>query len=241
MYKNYCVFAGIALVFSLFFGKQCATIGEWHKSNKVSEVKMQDLMPDELKQLIIKTLNSPEDSWWKRNLTNSYKWLRTEEIYWIIDSETDKSLMAIKNSDGSYKCLNCPGGIPVISSIIEVNLGKDPIDKLGVENFARLLMEWHSDPRGYVATLQFFEKKQSTLDSWLMGKETNPQALRDICIEPIFKQEEDGRWSLAFNLINRYGGVEQWTVKGKSRNFEIQSIDIKSLKENGTFYYPDEL
>lgn len=198
-------------------------------------------MPDDLQQLIVKTLDSPESDWWKRNLTNSYKWLRTEEIYWIIDSDTNKSVMAIKLSDGTYKCLNCPTGIPVISSIIAANLGKTPVKKLGVEDFARLLMEWHSDPRGYVATPQFFEKKQSTLDSWLMGKETNPQALRDVCVEPVFVSEGVGSWSLVYNVINRHGGVERWTVKGKAGNFEIQTIDIKSLKENGTFYYPDEL
>lgn len=202
---------------------------------------MQDSMPDELKELVAKTLDSDESDWWKRTLTNSYKWLRCEELYWIIDSETDKSVMAVKLADGTYKCLNCPTGIPVISSVIADNLGKTPVRQIGVEEFARLLMEWHSDPRGDVATPQFFEKQEPEIEDWLMGTETDPQALRSICVEPVYTPEGFGSWSLVYNVINRYGGAERWTVKGKTGNFEIESIDIKSLKENGTFYYPYEL
>jgi hypothetical protein len=202
---------------------------------------MEEILPNEVKQLAGEILGSEEEDWWVRELTDTYKWLANDKIYWIIESDTDRSVLADLKPDNSCACLNCPDGLPIISNIIATNLGSDAIEKLGTDNFSLLLAEWHSDPRCYIATPRFFEKKQNEINDWLLGTEPDPQVLRDACVEPTLSRDPNGTWTLVYNVINRRGGIEQYTVQGTSGSFEIRSIDVKSLKEDGTFYYPDEL
>ncbi|MEX2138954.1 MAG: hypothetical protein WD894_06805 [Pirellulales bacterium] len=204
---------------------------------------MTKIVPDEVIKLAAQHLKSPESEWWVRELTKSFKWLKDEELYWVFDTDSDKSVMALRESGGDYKCLNCQGGLPIIGQVISERLGKVPSDKFSVSDLAQLLMQWHQDPRGYIATPEFFKKKQDqdALDSWLMGTEKDPAVLRSMCVSPTYTNDDAGNWKLTFNALNQRGGVDQWLVNGKIDKFEIKSVKIMMLKPKGTFYYPDEL
>lgn len=203
---------------------------------------MEESLPDEVKDLAVQVLGSSEDDWWVRDLTDTYKWLGGEKVFWVIESDTDRSMMAVLSADKTSDCLNCSDdSVSAISRIIRTNLGDKAIERLGVEGFARLLAEWRSDPRCYLATPRFFEVKQDEINDWLLGTEHDPQALRDICVEPAINKDLRGNWTIAYNVIDRFGGVDRWSVKGASDDFVIQAIDISTVKEKGSFYYPDEL
>ncbi len=197
-------------------------------------------IPDGLKRAVADQISPPENEWWIRDLTESYPWLRNAKIYWIIDSKSNSGIV-LKDASGSYECLNCPGSESRIGDVIAANLGEVPSETLSVTKLAQLLMEWYQDPRGYVATPEFLDDQEAVLDSWLMGSEKDHKVLRASCVSPAYTTMEDSGWVLIFNAINRHGGVEEWTVRGKSERFEIKSIKIRMLKDNGTFYYPEEL
>ncbi|MCK4857940.1 MAG: hypothetical protein KAT58_08235 [candidate division Zixibacteria bacterium] len=204
------------------------------------EAVMPVSIPPGLKQAASGNVNPPEEEWWIRELTDSYPWLHGEEIYWIIDSESN-SAMVLKGLAGEYECLNRPDKAGRIGEVIAVNLGEVPSESLNVLDMARLLMEWYRDPRGHIANPEFLESERDVLDTWMMGTETDINVLRTSCVPVTFTNNDDGTWLLVFNALNRLGGVEKWTVSGKSGEFEITAIEIEILKENGTFYYPDEL
>ena len=201
---------------------------------------MEYQLTEDLRELVSEILESNESEWWIRDLTESYGWLASGEIVWFIESDTDRSLMTARLKDG-VACLSCPDGSAAVSKILADDLGDRPFDSLGTENFAKLLAEWRSDPRCYLLTPHFFETKQPEIDDWLMGTETDANALKEACVEPNFKLETSGKWLLEFNLINRFGAVERWRAAGTSLGFSIDAIDIQTLKENGSYYYPDEI
>jgi hypothetical protein len=201
---------------------------------------MEYQLTEDLRELVSKILESDESEWWIRDLTGSYSWMRSGEIVWFIEPDTDRSVMTARLKYG-VACLSCADGLPAISMIIADNLGDKPFDGLGTEKFAKLLAEWRSDPRCYILTPHFFETKQPELDDWLMGTETDANALKEACVEPSLKVENSGSWALRFNLINRFGGVEQWSAAGTSAGFDIDAIEVNMLRGNGSFYYPDEI
>lgn len=201
---------------------------------------MLDAVPDDLAQFASKYLSTPPSSWSVRDLSRSYQWLKSPALHWVIDSDTSDSVLAVRQADGKYYCLNCPSGLATISTLISRDLGPNPFQRLGAAKLAELLMEWYRDPRGYVLTPSFFERKKARLDGWLQGSAKDAQTLRQYCVEPRHEEPAGERWSLRFNVVNRLGGVELWTATGANAPYSIESIDIRSLAPSGTFSYPDE-
>jgi hypothetical protein len=72
------------------------------------------------------------------------------------------------------------------------------------------------------------------------GTETNRAVFLNYCTDPIIKtQGQDVE--IQFNFFNPWGGVELWSLGGKFSGFlDITNTTVKTLKENGTFYYPLE-
>ncbi|MCU0840965.1 MAG: hypothetical protein MUC79_04480 [Thiobacillaceae bacterium] len=185
-------------------------------------------------------INPPTADWWVRDLSHSYPWLKVDRLLWIIDSKTDASALVLRQG-GSCACLNGDRGVEAISRLLSsATVGIKP-GQLSAEQLATTIMEWSSDPRGYVLSPDFWAKKQGQLQNWMRGRITDPENLRQMCIAPWLDRRSDGSWTLKFNAINRFGGVEHWIVKGSSEPFAVTSIDHGVIQENGSYYFPDEL
>ena len=178
--------------------------------------------------------------WWIRDLTDSYSWLKGGNIIWVIGSEAG-SAVAYGDSSGRYIRLSGPDGLPYISRLIASRIGDDPWQSLGVDGFARLLTELARDPRLRVADSEFLRKQRPFLKTWLLGTETDPEALASLCVRPELRQRPGGVWELRFNVIDYDGGAEQWLVTGNRGPFGITQINVKELSPKGTFSYPEEL
>lgn len=198
-------------------------------------------LSNNLKKTAEKLLGKYHEDWWVRDLTNSYPWLKGNEIYWIVDGDSGKSVMIINDNNDEWICLNCPEGINPISKIINIYLGGSKwIDFLSTYEFCRLLMELYKNPQGYICSNRFLQEEEEVLDTFLGGSEATLDALRSSCIEPKYELSGEGKWHLQYNILNENGGIDQWDVLGNYIKFEIISINIKPILPNGSYYFPDE-
>jgi len=196
-------------------------------------------LPDSMRSAAISRLNTDTDHWWLRDVTNSYGKLDVELLYWIIDNK-DNSIMVALDRTRNAIVLTGPGGLGLASDLLGKAYGGEPWKTLGVSQFAKTIMAWYSDPRSHVTTPAFFDKRKPFLQGWLAGREKSADVLQQVCREPIFSLNA-GRWTLDFNAINRRGGIERWLVRGESGSFKISDVNVSIVKEDGTFYFPEEL
>ena len=202
---------------------------------------MSEDIPVQLEQLAKRYLKSEKNAWWVRDITSSYSWAKGGKFYWVIDTASDQSVVAVQDLDGQFKPLNQGEGASVIGTILVRDIGAEPALIFGTEELAKVIMKWHEDPRSQVATLRFLNKVRPIMEDWLQGTEKNPQVFESICREPNYMKYQSGDWRLAFNLLNRRGGVEEMIVDGKAIGQDLLTVTTKTIKRDGTFSYPDEL
>lgn len=201
-------------------------------------------VPEGLKRVVAPDITSPEDAWWIRDLAKSYPWVRQGRVCWVIDPQTDGSAIVLFRGGDEFQRLSGTDGVELIGRVIAADLGQAPSEKMTAEQLARLLVQWHREPRDYLLTPGFIEKltRQKVLNTWLRGRETRPEALQALCALPLHtRNDADGSWTLKFHVINHRGGVERWVASGQWEPFTLASIETEALSENGTFSYPDEL
>jgi hypothetical protein len=208
------------------------------QTGTTKENTMQQI-PEELRSIALQFLNANDKAWWVRDVTRSYGKLDLERLYWIIDSE-DKSVTVVQDHNGKFFPLNGDDGLALSGKLLAKTHGEEPWLTMGAEKLGKTIISWYRDPRAHILTETFFSRQQPVLKSWLTGREKDPQALRDLCREPIFTLG-GGKWSLDFNAINRHGGVERWIMNGQAAGFTIKTVSATKIKDDGTFNFPDEL
>ena len=202
---------------------------------------MDTKLTDELRRLISSSFKSPESEWWVRDLSKSYKFFEDEQLVWIIDGETNESLLFYRQLGKEWSRLNDEKtGVPVINKILLNKPNRAPSPKNNTEQFAKLLMEWVQEPRGYVCSPSFLKEKSTEIKSYLVKGSAGIDELKRICITPEYLASGDN-WILKFNVLDVNGSIQQWRVSGKTSVFGIEKIYRESIYPNGTFYYPDEL
>ena len=72
---------------------------------------------------------------------------------------------------------------------------------------------------------------------WLTGTETRPEALYELCHDPV-ATKSGKHASIRFNVFVLGGGVEEWTVNGTlDHGLVIHDINVKLIRPLGTFYW----
>lgn len=196
-------------------------------------------LPENVRLVALSQLSPNTDRWWVRNASKRYSKFDMAAIYWIVD-EGDRSITIAVDGHEQAMALTGREGLAVVSNLLDKAYGARPWESLGVSKFAETIMALYSDPRSHVTTPAFFEKQRPVLQSWLTGREKEPGALQQVCVEPAFNFDNIN-WALEFNAINRRGGIERWAVKGRSPDFKITGVAISTVKEDGTFYFPEEM
>ncbi len=196
-------------------------------------------VPEALVRAVGRSVDPLVSDWWVRDLTDSYAWLGSGNIIWIIGSESGSAII-FGDTQGRYFRLSGPDSLPNVSRLIASRFGEDPWQRIGVDGFARLLTELAADPRMRVADAEFLRKQRRVLDTWLLGVETDPEALARLCVRPDLRQAP-GAWELRFNVIDYNGGAQQWIASGSRGPFGISQVHVEALRPKGTFSYPEEL
>ena len=194
----------------------------------------------ELKSVISNYFVSPEREWWIRDLSNSYKWLDGQELLWVIDGETDASLLLYKVPRGGWARLNDPkAGLRIISDILRARPERTAFPKRNTEQFAHLMMEWLQEPRGYVCSPSFLTEQSAVLNTFLVKGSAGMEDLRKVCVHPTYS-ETGNRWTVQFNVLNAKGSIKKWMVSGSISEFEVDQVNQEVIYSDGTFYYPNE-
>ena len=188
---------------------------------------MNNQMPSSLRHAAEEILGPARGRWWIRDLSQSYSWLKGRELYWLIDGETDSSAILLRVGSDRWRCLNRPTGLSVISETIRESIGDVPSDQLPILRLCELLMEWYDDPRGYVCSPAFLQEESEVLSTF-EGRES-VDSLRSVCTEPQFVAHDDRTWRLSFNALNKQGGVDRWSIRGRHGDFDIEKIRIHPI------------
>lgn len=202
--------------------------------------KMATQLSEDLARAISGYFKSPEREWWIRDLSHSYKWFEVEQLFWIIDGDTNESLLLYKEPGSKWQRLNHEKtGLPVISKILRDKSSRTPSPKNSTEPFAKLMMEWIQEPRGYVCSPSFLKEQSPVIGSFLVKGSAGLEDLKSVCVSPTYS-ESDGRWNVQFNVLDVDGSIQRWIVGGKFSGFEIDKVTREPIFPKGTFFYPNE-
>lgn len=200
-----------------------------------------DTIPPEAVEAAASRLGPETDAWWIRNLSNSYDWMQSRNVFWMIDGKTDESAVVVELDDGEWRCLNQEGGHKTLGYLLKEGMGDFAPRKMGAEAFALALVELLQDPRAYICAPRFIAKQERVLHSFIINKEHDEDELRSICAEPVGLSGADERlWKLNFRVLNRDGGIDRWTAEGVNEPFTIERVQNTQEMPSDTFYYPDE-
>ena len=78
------------------------------------------------------------------------------------------------------------------------------------------------------------------IDSWLQGTEKSRRALLSLCHDLVLTRGEDrSQATVRGNVMDLDGAVEQWTLHLEVEPaVKLQTIEVKTLCPEGTFFYP---
>ena len=196
-------------------------------------------VPQALVEAVGDRVDPDVEGWWIRDLTDSYPWIETANIFWVIGEEHGSAMIA-EDAPGRFRVLSDPDGLDLIARLLGDNLGAEPVATLGPEAFCKVIVEWYQDPRGYLAIPSFVTDQAVVLDTWLMGSETSPEALIGTCQDIVIDRPPDGPMTLSFSVFTHDGGVDRWSVVAQETPFRLDAVRIEPVAPEGTFSYPDE-
>jgi hypothetical protein len=168
--------------------------------------------------------------------------------------EGKKTVVVIRDGDGhsvvylagylKWMRLNSPSGIPFINSILSSvwrprNLSKAEEAMSYASDIAYLYEgPYPAEERDILTGSTFTSSlKLNDLEVWLSGNEKNPDAFKEICVDPKFSSRGSDSL-LEFNAITNRGAVEKWTVVMQGgESLIVSSIEVKQIRPPGTFSY----
>ncbi|HEX2091078.1 MAG TPA: hypothetical protein VHG28_01705 [Longimicrobiaceae bacterium] len=198
---------------------------------------MPDTLPPELRRTVEDHLDPDTEEWWIRDLASSYPWADAGGIYWIVDVD-GRSALVVEDREGRFRRLDGSPGLPALSEFVARGREAAP-ESFTPRGLAELLAQWHLDPRVQLLDSEFFRVQEPVLDSWIVDGGPGVEVLRSLGAEPRLVRK-DGSWVLTCHVVNPQGGVEKCVVRGTFEPFAVLSFDVQALKEDGTFFYPDE-
>ena len=181
-------------------------------------------------------LDSTPDDWWLRDLTDSYDLPAGVRMAWVIDEESDESLILVSRDDGSWERTNTDGSNTTISALLASSFDDNSPKPL---ELAKHLLEWRQDPRGIVLSQSFLRENIDDLESFTLDDNNKVDELKSLCHDPVVTKESS-MWLIEFKALDRQGAISHWQVRGVEDTFEIAAITINKVHPAETFYYPFE-
>ena len=107
-----------------------------------------------------------------------------------------------------------------------------------LNDVAQLLKDAIVGRRGRIATPELFDAQEAHIDDWLVGHEDHPSDFVRLCYSGIRASLDKNEWTLEFNIINGWGGVDVMRASGTASPLTLQHANIEVVKERGEFSYP---
>ncbi|MDH5179610.1 MAG: hypothetical protein OEZ39_14675 [Gammaproteobacteria bacterium] len=235
--------SGIVMFLCIVMGDVAVCASQQEQSGmpkKAGVLKMNPQLTDDMLDVIKRYFTSNEVEWWVRDLSASYPFLDGKRLVWVIDGDTNRSLLLLQQSKEKWLKLNEEkSSLPVLGDLLRVMHDEISSKKDNIEHFSKLIMELYEEPRGYVCSPDFLEKQSAVLNSFILKDSLGVDELKKSCMTPDYLTGK-GNWHLVFNVINVRGSIQKWHVSGNLNPFSIEDIKRTIIHPNDTFYYPDE-
>jgi hypothetical protein len=198
------------------------------------------ILKKEIKKIIANSLGKDSDQWRMRDISSAATWLKDGKLVWAADQRLGKSVVCFFKDTGQVTILNTPGEINQSAISLISKYGPYMEWKKNALAFARAIKPLVSDPRSYVGSAAFWNKKQPWLDSWLQDGKMTPESFKKYCEDPQLSEKGDV-WCLSFFLYHPSGGIYRINAKGKISPFCVNTITRESVLPADSFYFADEM
>jgi hypothetical protein len=167
----------------------------------------------------------------------AYEWLTAGRLYWVMSPRDSAVLVAVP--DGGRGPLRLTGDIPALKDFLAMQFNGRLPGVSALSGVARLVKDAIIGKGGSIATPDFFESQRPHLDAWLKGRERDPDKLKRLC-SGIRSSLHKNEWTIEFNVINGWGGVDVVRASGTASPLALHYISVDVVKARGEFNYPLE-
>jgi hypothetical protein len=197
-------------------------------------------LSDKVREAVAHDLGKDSDQWRTRNISSAATWLKNGDLIWMTDQRHEKSVVLFVETNGCALILNNPSG--VTQSAVSLISKYAPYSEWQERalKFAEAIKPLVSDPRSYVGSTDFWQRKQPYLESWLQDGKMTPELFKKYCEEPCF-EKKSGEWYLGFFLFHPNGGIYRVKANGLISPFCVNAITIESILPATSFYFADEM
>ena len=170
------------------------------------------------------------------NFGGEREWDPGPEVVFLVDRRFHSLVFLVGEKE--WIRLNDRAGLPALNELLKRYPGRDVFhaDKDKVARYVQDVAQLHGGYcRMFLSQYYLNGARQSKGDPWLRGTEKRPEALYELCHDPICRRH--GRTiQVKYNVFIFGGGVEQWTLRGVWRQgLVIRQIDVRLIRKLGTF------
>lgn len=166
-----------------------------------------------------------------------YEWLTAGRLYWVMGPLDAGVLVAAL--DGGPGPVRLTGDIPALKGFLAMQFDGRLPGVSALSGIARLVKDAIIGKGGSIATPDFFESQRDHLAEWLKGRERDPDKFKRLC-SGIRSSLNKNEWTIEFNVINSWGGVNVVRASGTASPLALLYISIDVVKARGEFNYPLE-
>jgi len=170
-----------------------------------------------------------------RSVGAEYEWLTAGKLYWVMGPGDPGVLVAVPG--GGRGPVRLTGDIPALKGFLAMQFNGRLPGVSALSGIARLVKDAIVGDGGRMATPDFFESQRHNLDAWLKGREREPDKLKRLC-SGIRRSLDKNEWTIEFNVINGWGGVDVVRASGTASPLALLYINVDVVKARGEFTYP---
>jgi hypothetical protein len=171
---------------------------------------------------------------WK---AGAYQWLTAGRLYWVMGPLEPTRLVAVV--DGGRPPILLTGDIVALKRFLAMQFNGRLPGGAALNGIARLIKDAVVGRGGSIATPDLFEKERDDLGEWLKGRERDPAEFKKLC-SGIRGSVAKNEWTVEFNVINGWGGVDVVRASGTASPLTLQHVSVGLVKARGEFRYPLE-
>jgi hypothetical protein len=179
-------------------------------------------------------LNDRPGGAWK---AGGYEWLTAGRMYWVMGPFPEPYLLVAVLDARSPILLT--GDLAATKRFLRLQFNGRLRGVDALNGIAQLVKDVAVGPGGSIATPEFFKSQKKHLGAWLRGRERDPAQFEKMC-SGIHGSLEKNEWTLEFNVINGWGGVDVVRASGTASPLTLRDVSVAVVKARGEFYYPLE-
>ena len=173
---------------------------------------------------------------WK---AGAYTWVTVGRLYWVMGPYERPFPLLVAVVDGEPAPLRLSDDVAALKRFLSMQFGGRLPGLSALGDIAQLVKDGVVGKGGSIATPEFFESQRNDLGDWLKGRERDPAEFRRQ-FSGIRGGLDKNEWTLEFNIINGWGGVDTLRASGTASPLTLRQVSVDVVKPRGEFYYPLE-